>query len=184
MVLNTTRFGKVEYSEEEILHMPEGLLGFQDLKSFLLLEDPRDEIFMWLQSVSEPSIAFPILEPELFLDHYSPQLARSDLIGLDFKTGDVLRVLCIVTIPDDPTQMTANLKAPVVVNLRNHYARQCVLQDNQLAIREPIFEVLQRRVISGNWPTRRRVISEEFNESQKDILKPIVADLQNPSGSQ
>ena len=45
--------------------------------------------------------------------------------------------------------MTANLKAPVVVNVKEKLARQCVLQDNRLAICEPIFQKLQQRVVSS-----------------------------------
>ena len=55
----------------------------------------------------------------------------------------------IITIPDDPTQMTANLKAPILINIPERVARQCVLQDNNLAIREPIFMQLQQRVVQA-----------------------------------
>lgn len=151
MVIQTTRFGQVEIQDGDLIRFPEGLVGFQELNSFVLLEDPYDEIFIWLQSTQEPGIAFPVLEPELFADHYTAQLSRSDLVALDVISGDVLRSFCIVTIPDDPTAMTANLKAPIIINLRTRLGRQCVLQDNTLAIREPIFEKLQKRVVSENW---------------------------------
>lgn len=59
------------------------------------------------------------------------------------------RFFSIVTIPDDPTMMTANLKAPVVINIKARMGRQCVLQDNGLAIREPIFSKLQQRVVQN-----------------------------------
>jgi flagellar assembly factor FliW len=45
--------------------------------------------------------------------------------------------------------MTANLKAPIVINVEKRLARQCVLQDNSLAIREPIFTCLQQRVVQN-----------------------------------
>ena len=45
--------------------------------------------------------------------------------------------------------MTANLKAPLVINVTKRLARQCVLQDNGLAIREPIFSKLQQRVVQN-----------------------------------
>ena len=59
------------------------------------------------------------------------------------------RSFSIITIPDDATQMTANLKAPIVINIEKRTARQIVLQDNHLAIREPIFAKLQSRVVSN-----------------------------------
>ena len=181
MIINTTRFGQVQIQAEDLVTFPEGLLGFFDLKRYVFLEDPHDEIFAWLQSVEEPAIAFPVLEPELFTAHYAPQLLRTDLEGLGFRSGDVLRTFCIVTIPEDPTQMTANLKAPVIINLRNRQARQCVLQDNQLAIREPIFEILQKKVVAGGWPQRGNANKSATSMDQqmapyKDIIVTLPGD--------
>ena len=70
------------------------------------------------------------------------------------------RLFSIVTIPEDPTQMTANLKAPVVINLDIRRARQCVLQDNHLAIREPIFLKLQQRVVQNPIQPLRQHVGE------------------------
>lgn len=149
MIISTSRFGQVELREEDVLTFPEGLLGFADLRKFALLDDPNDEIFAWLQSCEAPQIAFPVLEPELFAPQYKVTLTKSDLEALKLSGQDKARYFSIVTIPDDPTLMTANLKAPVVVNVADKTARQCVLQDNNLAIREPIFTKLQQRVVQN-----------------------------------
>ncbi|AHI04885.1 putative transmembrane protein [Bdellovibrio bacteriovorus W] len=149
MIISTSRFGQVELKEEDVLNFPEGLLGFADLRSFVLLDDPNDEIFAWLQSCESPQVAFPVLEPELFMSQYKVNLTKGDLEGLKMTAQDKARYFSIITIPDDPTMMTANLKAPVVVNVEKRTARQCVLQDNNLAIREPIFAKLQQRVVQN-----------------------------------
>jgi flagellar assembly factor FliW len=124
-------------------------LGFNELRRFVLLDDPTDEIFAWLQSCEEPGIAFPILEPELFSGNYNVQLTKHDMESLGLQSKEGVRYFTIVTIPQDPTQMTANLKAPIVINIKRRLARQCVLQDNQLNIREPIFTRLQQRVVQN-----------------------------------
>lgn len=149
MIIETSRFGKVELRNEDLLQFPEGLLGFADLRQFVLLDDPSDEIFAWLQSCESPSIAFPVLEPELFSANYRVNLTKGDLEALRLTSSDQARFFSIVTIPEDPTQMTANVKAPIVVNVQGKVARQCVLQDNNLAIREPIFAKLQQRVVAN-----------------------------------
>lgn len=149
MIISTSRFGQVELKEEDVLNFPEGLLGFADLRKFALLDDPNDEIFAWLQSCEAPQIAFPVLEPELFVSQYKATLTKSDLEALKMTNAEKARYFSIVTIPDDPTLMTANLKAPIVVNIVERTARQCVLQDNNLAIREPIFTKLQQRVVQN-----------------------------------
>jgi flagellar assembly factor FliW len=150
MVVNTTRFGPIQISNDDILTFSEGLLGFNELSKFVLLDDPNDEIFAWLQSCDEPSIAFPVLEPELFEENYTLQMTKTDLQTLEASEESQLRSFCIITIPEDPSRMTANLKAPVVVNVEKRLARQCVLQNNKLEIREPIFTKLQQRVVTHN----------------------------------
>lgn len=149
MIISTSRFGQVELKEDDVLTFPEGLLGFADLRKFALLDDPTDEIFAWLQSCEAPQIAFPVLEPDLFVGQYKATLTKSDLEALKLPSQEKACYFSIITIPDDPTQMTANLKAPVVVNVADRIARQCVLQDNNLAIREPIFTKLQQRVMQN-----------------------------------
>ncbi len=149
MVIKTSRFGLVELKSEDVLTFSEGLLGFQDLRQFVLLDDPNDDIFAWLQSCELPSVAFPVLEPEIFGHKYVTSLNRSDFESLQLKANQLPAHLNIITIPDDPTLMTANIKAPIVINLELKLARQCVLQDNNLAIKEPIFTKLQSRVVQN-----------------------------------
>ncbi len=149
MIIHTSRFGAVSITVEDVIQFPEGLLGFNELRRFVLLDDPTDEIFAWLQSCEDPQIAFPLLEPELFVATYAVQLSKHDSESIGLGPDEGVRTFSIVTIPQDPTQMTANLKAPVVINVGKRLARQCVLQDNSLAIREPIFTRLQQRVVQN-----------------------------------
>ena len=149
MLIQTSRFGPVTLNKDDVLDFPEGILGFNDLRKFVLLDDPNDEIFAWLQSCEIAEIAFPVLEPELFTQNYKLSLTKHDLEGLGLQKQEKVRAFSIITIPDDPTLMTANLKAPVVINVETRQARQIVLQDNQLAIREPIFTKLQGRVVQN-----------------------------------
>jgi flagellar assembly factor FliW len=149
MVVQTTRFGNIEVGPKDFLEFREGLLGFGQLRKFIVLDDPQDEIFAWLQSCENPDVAFPILEPSLFAQDASLEFSTTDVEALDLHEAAAGRIFCIVTIPIDPTKMTANMKAPVLINLSNRRARQCVLQDNSLAIREPIFAKLQQRVVQN-----------------------------------
>ncbi len=147
MLIQTSRFGQIEIQKEDLLSFSEGLLGFATLRNFVLVEDPQDEIFVWLQSCELPEVAFPVLEPEFFSVAYKAPLAKNDLDSLQMSSQEKPRFFSIVTIPEDPQKMTANLKAPIVINVTKRLARQCVLQDNNLAIREPIFSLLQQRIV-------------------------------------
>ncbi|HPI40027.1 MAG TPA: flagellar assembly protein FliW [Pseudobdellovibrionaceae bacterium] len=147
MIVNTSRFGQVQIEENDTIVFPEGLLGFADLRTFVLLDDPGDEIFAWLQSCEASQIAFPVLEPELFHTGYKINLTKGDLEVVKLQDSKKARMFTIITVPEDATLMTANLKAPIVINPESRLAKQCVLQDNSLAIREPIFTKLQQRVV-------------------------------------
>ena len=147
MIIQTTRFGSVEIGSTDIIDFPEGILGFAGLRKFVLLDDPGDEIFAWLQSCESAAVAFPILEPTLFNSQYKVNLTRMDLELLGLTKEKIPMIFAIVTIPEDPRLMTANLKAPVVINVDKRIARQVVLQEPDLAIREPIFAKLQQRVV-------------------------------------
>lgn len=147
MLIQTGRFGAVQVNEVDQLNFPEGILGFNGLRRFVLVDDPDDEIFAWLQSCERPEIAFPVLEPDLFATNYKINLTKSELEFLQMKELSKARFFCIITIPEDPTLMTANLKAPIVINPSMHLARQCVLQDNDMSIREPIFSKLQQKLM-------------------------------------
>src|SRR5690606_12686703 len=124
MTINTSRFGHIQISQDDLVQFPEGLLGFEGLHQFVLIDDPNDEIFAWLQSCEEPGIAFPILEPELFTPNFSVNLTKHDLETIGLTSVEGIRCFSIITIPEDPTQMTANMKASVVVNVKSRVARQ------------------------------------------------------------
>jgi flagellar assembly factor FliW len=149
MQFQTTRFGLVTVNEADLITFREGLLGFSELRKFVLLDDPNDEIFAWLQSCERPGVAFPVLEPELFAPDYKIGLTKHDLEGLSMQAGERMRVFNIVTIPEDVTQMTANLKAPVVINIKDRIAKQIVAQENDYQIKYPIFTELQKRVVQN-----------------------------------
>lgn len=167
MQIQTTRFGSVEIKESDIIQFKEGLLGFGDLKGFVLLDDPDDDIFAWLQSSEKPEIAFPVLEPELFIPDYKISLSKRDMESLNLAEMKNYAVYTIITIPEDPTLMTANLKAPIVINVKTREARQCVLQENDLPIRQEIFSQLQQRLVQGP-------MNEARSEKNTDLTVRIL----------
>src|SRR5580704_10849969 len=149
MQVQTTRFGTIEVSDTDLVTFNEGLLGFTELRKFILLDDPNDEIFAWLQSCERPGIAFPILEPELFAEGFNPTITKGDLVSIGLLSKEGMRLFTIVTIPEDATQMTANLKAPIAINISSRIAKQVVVQENEYQIKFPIFSELQKRVVQN-----------------------------------
>jgi flagellar assembly factor FliW len=144
MKVNTSRFGVVEVGSSDIMEFADGLLGFESLKRFIIV-DPADEtLILWLQSVDAADVAFPILEPKLFKSDYKVRLSANELraLKIDAASKKDTLVYCILTIPVDVAAMTANLKAPIVINTASQLARQVVLQENEYSDKFPMYKEL------------------------------------------
>ncbi|ADU64842.1 protein of unknown function DUF180 [Desulfurispirillum indicum S5] len=139
MKITTSRFGEITVAEEDIIRMTEPLLGFPDLKQYVLRDHSDDTPFKWLQSLDDTTLAFVVLDPVLFKPDYAVRLSRSDVEDLQLESEESAQVYTIVVVPQDPKKMTANLQAPLVLNTRNNIAKQVVLNDPQYPIKYPVF---------------------------------------------
>ncbi len=145
MIVETTRFGSISVAEEDIITFSEGMLGFSKIDSYVLVERTDDSLFLWLQAVKKPSVAFPLLEPQILERNYKVELEDEDRKSLKLETSLTGgKVFCIITIPTDPTKMTVNLKAPIVINLKKRIAKQVILHSQDYPIRKSIFSELQQ----------------------------------------
>ncbi|MEO8591986.1 MAG: flagellar assembly protein FliW [Candidatus Solibacter sp.] len=130
----TKYHGETAYDEQATLHFPRGLFGFETETRFLPIERPALQPLIFLQSLSTPDLCF-ISVPVFLVDRgYALSLRPEDLasVGLpaDQQPSIAKDVLCLAIVriqQGSPT--TANLLAPVVVNLRNSKAVQAVSQD-------------------------------------------------------
>lgn len=143
MKINTSRFGNLDVQDADVIQFTDGLLGFENLKKFFIVDPADDTLILWLQSLDSPEIAFPVLEPKIFKQDYKVRLSANELrsLQIDSVKKDIL-VYCILTIPSDITQMTANLKAPVVIHSKSQLARQVVLQENEYSVKNLIYKDL------------------------------------------
>lgn len=123
MRLMTRHFGELEFDESIVYHFPKGLLGFEELHDFIIIDDKDTEPLRWLLSIEEPDVGFAILNvsfiaPEL-RDEISPEeLALSTLF-------------VVVTLHRDPEPITVNLKAPIVINNATKIGKQAVLNSDK-----------------------------------------------------
>ncbi len=148
MIIKTGRFGQITVGDDEIILIPQGILGFPEYRKFCLV-DPSDEtLILWLQSLEQPDIVFPVLEPKLFKPEYSARLSAAELRELKLENINQSAVFVILTIPEDATKMTTNLKAPIVINLKEQIAKQVVLQENEYSIKHEMFKELRAHLIT------------------------------------
>ncbi|KXK27721.1 MAG: hypothetical protein UZ01_03008 [Candidatus Brocadia sinica] len=83
--LSTEKFGNLRIEKENIITFESGLLGFEDLKQFVIVDIEECLPFEWLVSVKDPLVAFPILNPMPFFIDYNPVKFIDDLSSLGIK---------------------------------------------------------------------------------------------------
>lgn len=138
MKIETTRFGKLDVSEDDILIFPEGLLGFADHKRYVLLDSEELAPLGWLQCVDAGHLAFVVLDPSVAVKDYDVHVSRECAIGLDLQSKAEVSLLAIVTADPNPARCTINLQAPIIMNTRRGLARQIILLDQKYSIRHPL----------------------------------------------
>ncbi|HOD53991.1 MAG TPA: flagellar assembly protein FliW [Candidatus Cloacimonadota bacterium] len=131
----TTRFGEIEISEETIISFPNGILGFPDQTNYALINTDDNSPLKWLQSLEDPTLAFVVTNPNLFKPDYMVDAYRKDLADINVQDAEDVLVLVIVTVPKDPSKMTANLKGPILINTQNRLAKQLVIDNNDYEIK-------------------------------------------------
>lgn len=144
MKIKTKPFGEIEISQERIIHIEEGIIGFKEVKDYVLLNAGEKSPFMWLQAVERPDLAFIVIPPTTFCPDYKLEGNKEDLatIGLKEDLAEVA-VLAIVVVPDDPSKMTANLQAPVVINSSSWRGKQMITTNPKYTVRHFILEEMQ-----------------------------------------
>jgi flagellar assembly factor FliW len=145
MTIQTSRFGEIEIDEGAIVSMPEGMLGFGEIRQYALIQHQEGSPFLWYQSVDEPNLAFLVLDPFTFFPDYQVLLSKEDIDILQSESLGELSVFVVVVIPDNPEHMTANLRGPIVINAEKRIARQIVLTDERYSPHEPIIEAIKRQ---------------------------------------
>jgi len=141
MKINTVRFGEIEIEKERIFNFVLPIIGFNELKEYVILDLNKDNFFKWLQSVEDPSLAFPIVSVFSMNVDYSIDIADNVIEALKITDVENLLVMNIASIPqDNPQGATLNLLAPIVFNLNEKLAGQVILTGSGYDISYPLFK--------------------------------------------
>jgi len=141
--LISKKFGKLEYQEDSVFLFPQGLPAFEDEKEFVPIENPDTAGLVYLQSAKTPELCFLALPAGAVDREYQLEVGRDDLAALGLDThrqplpGAEVLVLVLLCISAD-VPVTANLLAPVVVNLANRKAVQAVRSDSRYSPRHEL----------------------------------------------
>lgn len=186
MKVNTTRFGELKVDKNDIIIFNEGILGFENLKKYFIVDPGDSTLILWLQSLEEPSIAFPIIEPRIFQPDYTVQLVPMELNSLELESLNKAKSYAVLTIPEKLSEMTANLKAPLVINAEKNIGRQIVLQNNKLSVKHEMYKELKTYIVNYHSDDSRRTNVNMSNQNQQsnDNLKHQNAHLNKSPNSE
>lgn len=122
---------------ENMISMPLGLLGFEQVKKYVLLVTPEEAPFMWLQMLDAGNQGFVVVQPTAVLPGYAPDIAQADIDFLNIQSSSDALILNIATVRNG--QATVNLKGPIVINRHTLVGKQCIPANvAEFALQHPI----------------------------------------------
>lgn len=131
MKIITRDFGETEIDEKTIITMPNGIIGFEDVKRYTLLSPLGEDNFpMWLQNVDAPEPCFVVYDPMQLEPEYCFEITDEDMEVLHINEDSAYRVLCAAIVPDDYKKTTINLRCPIIVNTVENIAAQVILSEH------------------------------------------------------
>lgn len=140
LLCETTHFGTLEYSEAAIIKFSDGLPGFEGERHFVVLDRPGHHPLVFLQSIGTPALCFPALPAQVVDPQYELRLTEKDVQSLDLPASRCTQeqALCLALIAVHENNPTANLLAPVVINLTTRVAAQCIDPEMRYSHRTPL----------------------------------------------
>lgn len=137
MVVQSARFGPMEIATDSIITFPKGLIGFPQATRFVMFDHKPP--FAWLHSADDPSLAFVVMDGSQFLSQFELKAPHNES-EIDLREDDDYAILVVVTVRADPTLTTANIKAPLFVNLRNRRGAQVIYDDSNFPTRFALYK--------------------------------------------
>ena len=108
------------------VRLPMGILGFEQMKDYLLIARTGEEPFRWLQVKGEMSLAFVVVEPFLVVPEYRPDIPEADVDFLGLSSPEEAVLYNMVSVHGNG-RATVNLKGPIVINRANGVGKQVVI---------------------------------------------------------
>lgn len=144
MKVTTKVFGEITIDDERVITFPKGIIGFPELNRFAMIHDSEKGLdsIHWLQSIDEPGFAMPVMDPLIVCPDYNPEVDDELLKHLGELNPEEMLVLVTVTVPKDLTQMSVNLKGPIIINAIDKTATQVIVEGDEYQVKFPIYDIL------------------------------------------
>lgn len=147
MIIKTKYFGEVDLDEDKVITFEQGIMGFEECKKYTILYDVDEgeqATISWFQSLEEPGLALPVISPLLVKPDYNPTVEDEVLKPLGEITEENLVILLTLTVPEDLTKMSANLKAPFVINTDTRKGCQIIVENPDYEIKYNVYNAISK----------------------------------------
>lgn len=135
----TSRFGEISAPADRVITMMKPVLGFEGHDRFVVIEREDCEPFVWLQSTSDPELAFLMINPSLFFREYEIEVNRREVEDIEAIDSATLETFVIISVGATANDLTANLQGPIVINTATRKAKQLVLANAGYSVAQPLF---------------------------------------------
>jgi len=133
----TKNNGIIDFNKEDVIVFKHGLPGFENLNRFVLMELDECFPFKILHSVEDENVGMVTISPFHVMSNYKIELSSSVLKELDIDNEEEVLVLSTVTLSSQISKITTNLKAPIIINLKNNLGYQIILDEDKYSIKHP-----------------------------------------------
>lgn len=143
MKLQTKYFGEVEYEAAEVITFPNGMFGFEEEHSFLLLPfEGGGGSMLCLQSTATPALAFVVMDAFSLMPDYAPVLQAAELRSFGVEDVGALGFYVLCAVKNPVSASTVNLRCPLVIHPETREARQIIMEVYEM--RHPLEEFGRR----------------------------------------
>ena len=118
--------------------LKKGILGFENLKEYELLDIEDNDSLKEFNSTEEEGIGFVIVSPFEIINEYEIVLNQETIEKLEVKSPKDVVLFNIITLVQTFEESTVNMKAPIVINIKTNFGMQIILQDDKYSIRHPL----------------------------------------------
>jgi flagellar assembly factor FliW len=129
----------VEWTEDQVIHFPSGLPGFENARKFIIMSVPEHQPFHWMECVDGGNnIRFAVINPLSFRPDYQPKIKKEELASLNIQDPKHLLLYVIVTLRKPLVESTANLMGPLFINIHDRVGKQIIIENDAYSLRERI----------------------------------------------
>ena len=138
MIYNSKVHGEIKYAQKDIVIFNKGLLGFNELNKFFIIDLEDFEPFKLLHSLENEDIGMIVISPYDFFKDYEIKINEETITNLKIKSSEEVLIVNTVTLNSDPKKITTNLQGPIIINISNNLGEQIIIDNSKYKVKEPL----------------------------------------------